>query len=61
MQKQGYVGIEVLNGGYVVDVCPRVISEEGTRTIVTSQAKAIKLVREALDKFDGKDQATPEA
>lgn len=52
MALKGYIAVEALDGGYVVEV-----SDEATQTsdrqVVSSKAKAIKIIRDAFAGFEG--------
>lgn len=57
--KTGYIGIKILNGGYVVSTSDESY-EEGVQIVLTSKAKVIKLVRETLEALEGAPEADTE-
>ena len=45
------IGIEVLDGGYIIEVYHE-LSEKSDRTLLVNKSKVIKLIRELLDGAD---------
>jgi hypothetical protein len=52
MAQKGYITIEALDGGFIIEV-GNDASHDSNRQVVSSKGKAIKIIRDALDVFEG--------
>lgn len=59
-EKKGYIGVDIVTGGFIVEVITGSSYEGGKRQVLTSKAKVIKLIREALDSFEEAPEADAE-